>query len=266
MKKIMLSILAAAGMLSCSGSQSKTLVLYYSQEGSTDTVAQEIARQTGWDIERFDVTPAYDGSFNETVQRSQQENQSGQIPALIPLKSDLSQYDRIFLGFPIWSGVYATPVKSLLKEVSLDGKTIVTFCTFGSGGLATGTDALRQALPGAKVIKGYGCRAARMAAVPAEVERFLIAGGYKEGSIDELPEFPASQPVTEADIEIFNAACSSYQFPLGTPSEVASRNTGDATEYKFTVAGRSFGSQSSSSTIYVIAKPGQQPEFTEVVR
>lgn len=266
MKKLMLSILAGIGMMSCSGSQPKTLILYYSQEGSTETVAKEIAKQTGWDFERFDVTPAYDGDFNATVQRTNKEAQSGAIPSLVPLKSKLSDYDRIFLGFPIWGGKYATPVQSLLNEVNLNGKTIVTFCTFGSGGLNTGTDALAKVLPSSKVIAGYGCRAARMAAVPAEVERFLVSGGYVEGVAQELPDFSELQPVSEADVEIFNQACSSYQFPLGTPKEVASRTIGNATEYKYTVASSGFGGGGSSSTIYVIAEQGKAPEFTQVVR
>lgn len=266
MKKLMLSILAGASMLSCTGGQSKTLILYYSQEGSTETVAKEIAKNTGWDIERFDVAPAYDGDFNATVQRSQQESRSGELPALVPIKSDLSKYDRIFLGFPIWSGVYANPVKSLLNEVNLNGKTIVTFCTFGSGGLNTGTDALAKALPSSKVIEGYGCRAARMDAVPAEVVRFLVNGEYIEGEVQEMPDFSESQPVSESDVEIFNQACSSYQFPLGTPKEVAVRTIGEDTEYKFTVASSGFGGGGSSTIIYVIAQPGKTPEFTQVVR
>lgn len=266
MKKLLFSILAGAGMMSCAGGQSKTLVLYYSQEGSTETVAKEIASQTGWDIARIEVTPAYDGDFNQTVQRAQRENQSGQLPELVPLKVNLADYDRIFLGFPIWSGIYANPIKSLLEEADFDGKTIVTFCTFGSGGLATGTKALKDALPGATVIEGYGCRAARMDAVPAEVNRFLISGGYKEGTVAPQPDFPESKPVSESDVETFNAACSSYQFPLGTPVEVASREIEGATEYKYTVASSGFGGGSSRSTIFVIAQPGKTPEFTEVVR
>lgn len=266
MKKLILSVLACAGMMSCTGGQPKTLILYYSQEGSTETVAMEIARQTGWDFERFDVTPAYDGDFNATVQRTSQESQSGAVPSLVPLKSKLSQYDRIFLGFPIWGGKFATPVQSLLNAENLNGKTIVTFCTFGSGGLNTGTDALAKALPTANVTAGYGCRAARMAAVPAEVERFLVSGGYVEGTTVELPDFSESQPVSEADVEIFNQACSSYQFPLGTPKEVASRTVGNATEYRFTVASSGFGGGGSSTVIYVIAEPGRTPEFTQVIR
>lgn len=40
-------------------------------------------------------------------------------------------------------------------------QTIVPFCTFGSGGLNTSSDALRQALPKAKIVKGYGVRTAK---------------------------------------------------------------------------------------------------------
>ena len=65
---------------------------------------------------------------------------------------NLSDYDVIFLGYPIWFGTYAMPIATLVKEQDFAGKTIVPFCTFGSGGLNTSTDALTKALPKAKVV------------------------------------------------------------------------------------------------------------------
>ena len=266
MKKLLLSLMAMAAITSCQSQ--KALVLYYSESGTTKTVAEELKQQLGADIEAVEAVEPYSGNFQETIQRSQRERESGQSPAIKPLKSNLADYDVIFLGYPIWFGTYAMPIVTLVKEHDFAGKTIVPFCTFGSGGLNTSSDALSKALPKAKIVKGYGVRTARVAAAAKELDRFLKENGYKEGGVEKLPEYSAQQPVTEEERAIFDAACSNYQFPLGTPQTVGKRTTPDGTDYKYTVKGRGFNGAESTSTIYVTVGKGAdaKPEFTEVVR
>lgn len=246
----------------------KTLVLYYSESGTTKTVAEEFQKQLNADIESIECVKPYTGNFQETIQRGQKEAQSGEWPELKPLKKKISDYDVIFLGYPIWFGTCANPIFSLLKDNDFAGKTIVPFCSFGSGGLNTSTDALKKALPKAKFVEGYGVRQARVESAAKEIDRFLKVSGFKKGTVAPLPDFSAQQPVTEEEKAIFSAACSSYQMPLGTPSTVGKRETPDGTEYQFTVKSRGFDGQEATSTIYVIAskEPGAKPEFTQVVR
>jgi hypothetical protein len=182
------------------------------------------------------------------------------------LKKKIANYDIIFLGYPIWFGTYANPIITLVKEQDFAGKTIVPFCTFGSGGLNTSSDALKKALPKATIKKGYGVRTARVNAAAKELDRFLKENGYKKGSVEKLPDYSAQQPVTDAERQIFDEACSSYQFPLGTPQTVGKRQTPDGTDYKFTVASRGMNGGESTSIIYVTVGKEAKPEFTEVVR
>ena len=251
-----------------SGFAQKKLVLYYSETGSTKTVAEELQKQINADIEAIEAVKPYSGNFQETMQRGQREMQSGETPALKPLKSKIADYDVIFLGYPIWFGTYAMPIATLVKDNDFAGKTIVPFCTFGSGGLNTSSDALTKALPKAKIQKGYGVRTARVAAAAKELDRFLKENGYKEGTVAPLPPYSAQQPVTDAEKAIFDAACSSYQFPLGTPQTVGKRTTNESIDYQFTVKSRGFDGNESTSTIYVTVgkEEGAKPEFTEVVR
>jgi hypothetical protein len=100
------------------------------------------------------------------------------------LKKKIANYDIIFLGYPIWFGTYANPIITLVKEQDFAGKTIVPFCTFGSGGLNTSSDALKKALPKATIKKGYGVRTARVNAAAKELDRFLKENGYKKGSVE----------------------------------------------------------------------------------
>ena len=160
------------------------------------------------------------------------------------------------------------PIATLVKENDFAGKTIVPFCTFGSGGLNTSSEALKKALPKANIKTGYGVRTARVAAAPKELDRFLIENGYKAGTVTPLPDYSEQKPVTDADKDIFNAACSSYQFPLGTPVTVGSRKTPDGTDYKYIVKSQGFNGGESQSTIYVTVskEAGAKPEFTQVVR
>lgn len=250
------------------GCAQKELVLYYSETGTTKTVAQELQKQTGADIEAIEAVVPYSGNFQETIARSGRERENGETPAIKPLKSKLSDYDVIFLGYPIWFGTYAMPIATLVKEQDFAGKTIVPFCTFGSGGLNTSTDALRKALPKAKIKTGYGVRTARVTAAAKELDRFLKEKGYKEGTVEKLPDYSAQQPVTDEERAIFDAACSSYQFPLGTPQTVGKRTTPDGTDYKYTVKGRGMDGTEATSIIYVTVGNGEnaKPEFTEVVR
>ena len=250
------------------GSNNRVLVLYYSETGTTKTVAQELQQQLQADIEGIEAVEPYSGNFQETIQRSQRERENGTTPELKPLKSKIADYDVIFLGYPIWFGTYAMPIATLVKANDFAGKKIVPFCTFGSGGLNTSSEDLKKALPKASIQKGYGVRTARVAAAAKELNRFLIQNGYKKGTVDKLPDYSAQQPVTEQDKAIFDAACSSYQFPLGTPVTVGQRESAESTDYQFTVKSRGMDGKEGPSTIFVTVgkEKDAKPEFTEVVR
>lgn len=248
------------------GFAQKTLVLYYSENGTTKTVAEELQKQLGADIEAVEAVEPYTGDFGATIQRGNKERESGNWPAIKPLQKKIADYDVIFLGYPIWYGTYANPIVTLVKAENFAGKTIVPFCTFGSGGLNTSAADLEKALPKAKIQKGYGVRAARILKIEKELNRFLIENGYKKGSVEKLADYSEQKPVTAAEKALFDEACSSYQFPLGTPETVGKRATTDGTDYKFSVKSRGMDGKEATSTIYVTVEKGAKAEFTEVVR
>ena len=274
MKKLLLSLAVVAGMTTACTQQkavektNRQLVLYYSENGTTKAVAEELQKQLGADIEAIEAVEPYSGNFQATIERCNKERESGQTPALKALQSNSADYDTIYLGYPIWFGTYAMPIATLVKEQTFEGKTIIPFCSFGSGGLNTSTADLEKALPKANILKGYGVRTARVASAAKELNRFLIENGYKEGSVEELPEYSAQQPVTNEEKAIFDAACSDYQFPLGTPETVGKRETSESTDYQFVVKSKGQNGEEATSTIFVTVskEEGAKPEFTEVVR
>lgn len=276
MNKFATMMCAALGLVACTtqkkaeetAHQQKVLVLYYSQAGATKAVAEEIKTQLNADIEAIELDVPYSGDYMQTIERCRKEMEAGEAPTIKPLKSNISDYDCIFLGYPVWFGTYAQPIAGLVKAQSFEGKNIVTFCTFGSGGLQASTNDLKAVLPNATITEGYGVRTARVASAAEELNRFLIERGYKEGEIEMLPAFMEHKPVTDADIDVFNQACGDYQFPLGTPIDVAIRETANSTDYEYTVKSAGQNGEEATVTIYVTTSKaeGAKPEFTQVVR
>lgn len=276
MKKITIATLAASLLYvgACKSNkteetesgQGKTLVLFYSQTGVTRAVAEELQRQLGCDIDSVVAVNPYDGDYEQTIARWMQEKTDSIKVEVKPINTNLDDYDTIFLGFPIWGGTYALPMASFLADNNLDGKNVVTFATFGSGGIDKATLDVAVALPAADVKEGYGVRNARVAKAPQEIRRFLIEGGFVEGEIDPLPSFSDHKAVNDEEAAIFHAACDNYKFPLGNPVSVASRQTPDGTEYEFGVKSTSPDGSESNSIIYVTATENSMPEFTRVVR
>ena len=159
---------------------------------------------------------------------------------------------------------------TLLSQVDLSGKKVVPFCTFGSGGLASSVKAIREKFPEAEVLDGYGVRSARIASVPAEVERFLLAGGFIPGDYTPLPAFSASHPVSAEEAALFDAAVGDYPMINANAIEVASRAIDGGTEYLFTAADKPREGMAQENMVrfqvYVTALDGAAPEFTQVVR
>ena len=270
MKRILLTAAMLLMIVSCGRDQArKSLILYFSQTGTTEVVAHQLQEMLGADIEAIVPVVPYDGSYMETIERGRKEKDEGTFPEIQPLKADIRSYDVIFLGYPVWFGTYATPIETLLRTVDFKGKKVVPFCTFGSGGLDSSTKDIEAKLPDAKVLPGYGVRAARIKAVPTELDRFLKAGGFIPGQVEKLADVPATHPVTEEEAAIFAEAVDSYPMLRVQPREAASRNVPEGVEYLFVAKSLPIPGMSDSGAmmkIYVLAEEGQAPVFTQVVR
>ena len=249
----------------------KTLVLYYSLTGNTKTVAEEIANRLGADIEEIVCVDPYDTNFQACIARCIQEREAGVLPEIEPVKADLSQYDVVFVGYPVWFGTYAPPVTKWLEGVDLSGKKVVPFCTFGSGGLESSVKDLAAAQPNADVVRGYGVRAARLEAMPAEVDEFLKYMGFVEGEYTRLEEFPEQHEVSEEEAAIFDAAVDGYPMLNAKAKSVAMRAVPSGSEYCFTAVDQPREDKpdmppAGELQVYVLVADGQAPVFTRVVR
>ena len=249
----------------------QVLVLYYSQTSNTKAVAQEITTRLGADMEEIVAVNPYDGDFQVTIERCMQEREQGTITEIQPITADISKYDIIFIGYPVWFGTYAPPVATFLDQTDLSGKKIVPFCTFGSGGLDSSVRDLVAQQPKAEVLPGYGVRAARLDAMPNEIDQFLKANGFIEGEFIKLEAFPEQHPVSEEEVSIFNAAVGDYPMMHAQAKTVASRALPNGVEYLFTAVDlpredRPNMPPAGEMQVYVTVMEGEAPVFTQIIR
>ena len=109
----------------------KKVIVYYSYRGNTKSIAEMIQKSTGADIARIETVVSYDGDYNSVVNQGQDEVNSGYCPKIKPLNIDLSKYDEVILGTPVWWYTFAPAMHTFLKENDLSGKTVYPFATNG---------------------------------------------------------------------------------------------------------------------------------------
>lgn len=134
------------------------LVSYFSCTGNTQTVAEKIAaasEATNYRIIPQDPYTDADLNYNDNDCRANREqNDPDARPAISGSVEDISAYDVIFIGYPIWWGRLPKIIYTFMDAYDLSGKTVVPFCTSGGSGISTSVNEIRQLEPDATVLDG----------------------------------------------------------------------------------------------------------------
>ena len=135
-------------------SDKKVLVAYYSHSGNTRTIAEKIKEITDGDLFEIKTSHEYPKNFTDIVNQAKKEKEAGFMPELTE-NIDISPYDTIFIGSPVWWYTFATPVRTFLSENDFSGKTIKPFCTHGGGGASMTFSDITKLCPDADVKEGF---------------------------------------------------------------------------------------------------------------
>lgn len=129
---------------------SKVLVAYFSASGVTKGVAERIANENGYDL--FEIVPEEiytpaDLDWTDRNSRSTIEmNDKGFRPPIIEA-CDVSAYDTVVIGFPVWWYTAPSIINTFIESVDLRGKTIKAFCTSGGSGIDKCVSDLKASYP-----------------------------------------------------------------------------------------------------------------------
>ena len=168
----------------------KALVVFFShagdnyavgniEVGNTKIVADYITELTG--AEQFEiVTHKYDGmAYTPLINLAKEETRKGELPDYEG-DVDLSSYDTVFIGGPIWWGTYPQVMFTFFKRHANDlkGKTVYPFTTHEGSGLANCVRDVKASFPGADVRQGFSIYGHEVRTGKAKVERWLKELGY----------------------------------------------------------------------------------------
>lgn len=134
-------------------SDKKYLVAYFSLSGNTKSVAEKIATLKNADL--FTIRPVndYPMDYSTVVEIAKQEKNKDYLPDLVD-NGDVSDYDVVFIGTPVWWYTMAQVVKTFIINNDFSNKIIIPFCTHGGGGASSTYSDIKKYAPDATVLKG----------------------------------------------------------------------------------------------------------------
>ena len=136
----------------------KVLVAYFSASGVTKKLAEKLAEATGGDL--FEIVPEelYTKSdlnwMNPKSRSSVEMKDRACRPAIASRVEDMSAYDAVFVGFPVWWYREPSIIDTFAESYDFTDKTIIPFATSGSSGIGSSGENIAALAKGAKVASG----------------------------------------------------------------------------------------------------------------
>lgn len=161
MKKLLSVLIVVCAIFSNAKAEEnndKILVAYFSATGNTKSVAEKLASAINADL--FEIVPeqvytSEDLNWQNSQSRSSIEmGDKGSRPAIASKIDDISQYNIVFVGSPIWWGREPSIIDTFIESYDFAGKTIIPFVTSGSSGIGDYGANLQALAPDAKVLTG----------------------------------------------------------------------------------------------------------------
>ena len=154
-----------------------TLVVYFSNSGNTEILANFIHNYVGGDIVALEPTVAYPEDYNDLLDVAQEEQQSDARPEFNDLNIDIEDYDTIFIGYPNWWGDMPMIIYTFFDTYDLSGKTIAPFNTSGGSGLSRTVGTIRELEPDATVTDGFTVLSDNVDNAMSDVEEWIDSLG-----------------------------------------------------------------------------------------
>ena len=110
----------------------KILVAYFSWGGTTQRMAQEIARQTGADIFRIEPVIPYPTEYTPCTEVALEEKNNNARPAIAATVENWADYDTVVIGCPVWWWTTPMIICTFAESYDFKGKTVVPFCTYAA--------------------------------------------------------------------------------------------------------------------------------------
>lgn len=147
--------------------------------GNAAKLAGWIQERTGGELFSIVVKEPYSSDYDECLERAEKEEAENARPELVNHVTDMEKYDVVFLGFPNWWYTVPMAVHSFLEEYDFSGKTVIPFCTHGTGGLASTMQDIKKDLPDSvKMLEPIGIYRPDVDSAQDSINEWLDSMGY----------------------------------------------------------------------------------------
>ncbi len=129
----------------------KSVIVYFTHSGNTELAAKKLAEVTGSPVFRILPVEPYTSDdvdwVNEKSRCTQEHLNQNLRPAIQPMDVDFSQYDTVFIGFPIWWHEEPAIIRTFLDNTDLKGKELYPFCTSYESPMSEADSTLQRGYP-----------------------------------------------------------------------------------------------------------------------
>ena len=145
----------------------------YITKGNTEVVAEYIKDITNADLFKVERRIDYAKDYKTCIEEAKDEQRKGELPELKKYLDDISNYDVIFIGGPIYWGTLPQPMFTELSRLNFDGKIIMPFSTHEGSGLASIVRDIKKYAPNASVKPGLSIVGSNVNSSKEKVEKWI---------------------------------------------------------------------------------------------
>lgn len=174
---------AAQGSVTMTGEETDasgsggTLIAYFSWGGNTRGIAEEIQRQTGFDLFEITCVTPYSDDYSTVLEQAQADQNVQARPELAAQVEGMERYGTIILGYPNWWASIPMPVATFLESYDFAGKTILPFCSHGGGRFGQSLTAIAKLVPDATLLDGLAVSYSGGSGLSDDVAQWLSQSG-----------------------------------------------------------------------------------------
>ncbi len=167
---------------------SASIVIDNDRFGTTEYIARMIQETVGGDIHPIKTVTPYTTDFDELTDVNHSEMASGFLPKLKKSDLDISEYDTIFVGYPVWATDVPLAVISFLDQYDFSDKTVIPFCTHDGYGAGKSYNTIASASKAKNMIDGLAIEAKDVPSANRTVTSWLNSIGVSRNGGNNTSE------------------------------------------------------------------------------
>ncbi len=185
--------------------------------GTTEYIASIIRQSVGGKLHLIETKESYSENFDEVREKNHDEMDKNYLPPLKESDLDISKYDTVFIGYPVWATDVPQAVLSFLDEYDLSEKTVIPFCTHDGYGAGSSYETVEKASHAGKFLDGLAVEAEDVPSAQDTVASWLDSIGMVRQSAS------ASQGETAIKISIGDKVLDGVIYDTALAQEIKSK-------------------------------------------